>query len=363
MKIRIVLTVAVVALAFALLAGIYPNEATAQDKGPVKKITLKNTNWEAPTTFNNVHMWVWWAQRADQLLKRAGYGDQYEIVSFTGGQLASGPDTYEAIRDGIADCGWVPATYEGVMPLVTVADLPFLYKDHLTHLKLWRRLYNAGMQDYMHSVGIHIAGPAGFMTPYGLWSRKPVGTLEELKGQKIRNPGGVNTDILKALGMIPVQMASPESYSSMQTGVLDGVNMTEVTNVSLKLEELTRHVSRFYMNVPSSASGVAWNPKTWNALPRPVQVIMEQATIEACYHHWEAYHYTADQEVTKTLNKRGIKIATMSEKEKARWVERLMPIWDKWLAEHGKKFNGMGEKFWKICKQHYENPHMEETGF
>jgi hypothetical protein len=34
MKIRIVLTVAVVGLNIALLAGIYPKEATAQDKGP-----------------------------------------------------------------------------------------------------------------------------------------------------------------------------------------------------------------------------------------------------------------------------------------------------------------------------------------
>ena len=44
-------------------------------------------------------------------------------------------------------------------------------------------------------------------------TRKPVKTLADLKGMKIRSGGGLHSDVLKAIGAVPVMMPTPRSMN------------------------------------------------------------------------------------------------------------------------------------------------------
>lgn len=56
-----------------------------------------------------------------------------------------------------------------------------------------------------------------------LWTTKPVHTLEDLKGLKIRTPGGMQTGYIKSLGAQPVFMPLGDVYLAMETGTIDGL--------------------------------------------------------------------------------------------------------------------------------------------
>ena len=51
--------------------------------------------------------------------------------------------------------------------------------------------------------------------------KKPVKTLDELKGMKIRGTGRIG-DIVKALGAIPMPIETVDLYETMRRGVIDG---------------------------------------------------------------------------------------------------------------------------------------------
>ena len=50
---------------------------------------------------------------------------------------------------------------------------------------------------------------------------KPVKTLEELKGLKLRGTGRLG-DIVKALGATPIPIETPDLYDSLKRGVIEG---------------------------------------------------------------------------------------------------------------------------------------------
>ena len=59
--------------------------------------------------------------------------------------------------------------------------------------------------------------------PYTLITRnKPVKSIEDIKGMKIRMTGGPPTDMMKLLGGVPMLIPMPDSYISLQKGVIDG---------------------------------------------------------------------------------------------------------------------------------------------
>lgn len=68
--------------------------------------------------------------------------------------------------------------------------------------------------------------------------RKPISSLADLKGKKIR-AYGVGTDVIERLGGIAVPMVAGEVYQSLERGVLDGVyGFDFVTAVAYKLHEI-----------------------------------------------------------------------------------------------------------------------------
>ena len=74
-----------------------------------------------------------------------------------------------------------------------------------------------------------------------MWTKKPVKTLDDVKGLKIRSPGGHQTNYIKSLGAEPIFMPLGDVYMAMETGTIDGI-VTCVPLVSpFKLHEVAKH--------------------------------------------------------------------------------------------------------------------------
>jgi TRAP-type transport system periplasmic protein len=94
----------------------------------------------------------------------------------------------------------------------------------------------------------------------------PVKTMEDLKGQKIRFPGGeAYSRLLKALGTTGIALPYTEVVTALQTHMVDGV-ITEISG-ALEYYDLPRY-TKYAINYPLGMDTINWvvNNKWWESL-------------------------------------------------------------------------------------------------
>ena len=103
-------------------------------------------------------------------------------------------------------------------------------------------------------------------SPYFLLTtKKQVKTLEDLKGMKIRIPGGPPTEMAKALGAVPTPIPMPDMYQALDKGVVDGMGVPWEAVQGFRLYE----VAKYYTMVPLFVAyfSLCANKQKWTSLP------------------------------------------------------------------------------------------------
>ena len=124
----------------------------------------------------------------------------------------------------------------------------------------------------MHVLGVFTHGPGQIYN-----TKRPINSLKDLEGLKIRVGGGLVNEIAKALGTVPMLKPAPESYELIDQGVADGVFFPKESPVSFKLVPLIKHITY----VPGGLYNVsfAWivNPAKWKQISEA-----DRAAITSC---------------------------------------------------------------------------------
>ena len=210
-------------------SALLPVPAAAQEK---LRITL-DTN---PTHVRNKGVEIF----AEELKKRVG--NKLAIEIYPSGQLFRDRDVPKALRQGAVEMA-VPGTWQldGVEPNVALQMLPMFYgvEGPVVHQVLDGKLgqfLNAKLEDRMKVkvIGKWIdLGGQHFFT-----IAKPINSYDDLKGLKIRHPGGTaNAARLAALGANPMLVPFPDVPMAMSQGVIDGVATTYESSWTSKLHE------------------------------------------------------------------------------------------------------------------------------
>lgn len=307
--------------------------------GSAKTIKLRYAQQNPDTGWSTVHCVEPWLKKVE-----AATNGKVKIQAFHGQTLAKGKDMWNAVKTGITDIGWCFHGYwPGMTPLTDVISLPALPFTSAEEgsAALWR-IYEKFPQIRKEFKDVQVLL---FYTsePYSLITRdKPVKRLEDIKGMKIRMTGGPPTDMMKALGGVPMLIPMPDNYISLQKGVIDGMGAPwEAINVWRFYE-----VVNYYTEVPfpSVYFSIAMNKNTWNRLPKDVQdAIMGVSGLEGSK-FWGRNFFDAMK--AQTLEKlkakgQGDNIFKLSPQERQRWVDvGGKPVWAKWV----KGMNAKGHK-------------------
>lgn len=256
--------------------------------------------------------------------------------------LNKGPDTWKAVKDGIADMGWCfHAYWRGMTSLsdvISLPALPFITSEEAS--EALQRLYEKFPQvrnQYRdnHILFLYTTSPYFLIT-----TKKQVKTLEDLKGLKIRMMGGPSTEQMKALGGVPVSVSMPDNYMSLQKGVTDGMGAPWEAVNSFRLYEVVKYYTTG-TNFPVLYFSIAMNKKKWNSLPEDVQdAITAVSGIKAARFWGRNFFDIAKEACLEKAKKEGFEanIYQLPEKEQARWLEvGGKPVWDNWLARMKKE--------------------------
>ena len=153
---------------------------------------------------------------------------------------------------------------------------------------------------------------------------KPVRTLEELKGMKIRGTGRIG-DLVKALGGTPMPIEITDLYEAHRRGMVDGSMLSLETLKGFKLGEFIRYVTTCWTVGASYTFYVAMNKGKWEALPADIKKIFEDTSSEYRY-KFAVQWAEVEIEGVDFLKSQGGQIIPLSNTEAVKWVKAAQPV-------------------------------------
>jgi tripartite ATP-independent transporter DctP family solute receptor len=212
---------------------------------------------------------------------------------------------------------------------LNVLNLPFLFRNTAHMQKVIDGDIGAELLDKVTNNGrAGLVGlcwmDAGARSVYTI--KKPVHTLADLKGLKIRVIGNpMFVDMMNALGGNGVAMGYDQVFSALQTGVVDGAENNPPSYVfdnhytAAKHYTLTEHLI-----VPEM---LVFSRKTWDALSKDDQAALKKFSREAQAEErdlWTKYEASA-MEKAKAAGNEIIDVA-----DKKPFQDAVKPVWDKY---------------------------------
>jgi TRAP-type C4-dicarboxylate transport system substrate-binding protein len=205
-------------------------------------------------------------------------GGKLTIVTHPGGSLFKGGEIFRAVRTGQAQIGERFMSALGKEdPLLEIDSQPFLATSYADAMKL----YKASKPEIIK--GLEAKGLVFlYAVPWpaqGLYSKKEINSIADLKGLKFRAYNSATIRIAELTGMAPTKIEAAEISQAFSTGAVESMITSPTTGKNKKIWE--NGVKYFY-------DIAAWFPKNmiivhrgaWNKLDSATQeLIMKEAAV------------------------------------------------------------------------------------
>lgn len=326
-------------LARKFLAGVTALAFTATAFGAqAQQIKLTLADQNSPTAWGPVNALYPWVKQAEEATK-----GRVKIDVFPSQTLVKGIDMWRGVRSGIADIGWCVQSYwPDQTPLSDVIGLPGLpiSSAEKGSEALWKAYekFPAMQKEYGEIVPLVLWTATPFFV---LTNKKPVRTLDDLKGLKIRVVGGPSIAWAKSIGAVPTPMPMPDVYQALERGVIDAAGTPWEAVVGFRLFE----VGQYYSMVPLAVAyfSLCANRAKWNSLPADVrEQIMSVSGLAGSKFWGKNFFDSAEKEVytrAKAAN-RPIDRYEFPPEEMAKFRKSAEPQWEAWV----KQMEGKGHK-------------------
>jgi TRAP-type C4-dicarboxylate transport system substrate-binding protein len=250
--------------------------------------------------------------------------------------------TFDGVRDGVMDVSYVTASYTPARhPLPLLAELPgsggTAEINSVAFSRIhWKHLHKAGEYKGVKLLGVFTHGPGQMFLV-----KKPVNSIADISGMKIRSGGGISEASAKALGASPLVKPAPESYEILASGVADGTFFPAESIRSFNLDKVVKHATIFPGGFYSSAFGFFMNEEKWNKLSKQDQDAINSVSGEALARlagqAWDA----ADKGGMEALRAAGVNIQQASPAFIAEVRARTEPLANNWIqAANAKGLEG-----------------------
>jgi tripartite ATP-independent transporter DctP family solute receptor len=241
---------------------------------------------------------------------------------------------YEALQLGTLEVSLGPlSTLTNFDSKFGASDLPFLYKDKPTAYAALDGEWGDMLKADLPTVGMRILGYCENAFRNISNNVKPIKTLEDMNGLKIRvMESPVHISTFKALGANPTPIAYSELYTALQQGTVDGQDNGIALTYTSKLYEVLKYYTISGQCYAASAlvAGETW----WQGLPADLQQIVQDVSLEYCALERTAMGQ-AEDEYLSLIEESGTEFYTLPPEEKERFREACMAVWDEFEAEYG----------------------------
>jgi TRAP-type mannitol/chloroaromatic compound transport system substrate-binding protein len=282
-----------------------------------------------------------------------------DIQVFPGGTLGKALKVSETVRTGVAEVGHTWMGYDWGKDKTTVVFGGFAGSMDSERMIHW--LYEAGGIDMWRQFREEEFGVVSFpcfirTAEAFLHSRKPVRTLDDLKGLKIRTAGAW-LEISKSLGAAPVTMPGAEVYTSLERGTIDATEWgTLYENISPGFNKIAKYVIIPGVHQPVAPFEVLINKDAWAKLSARDQELVELAAKLVTFESWTRIGHE-DAKALAYYRNAGNEIIELDESVQVR-AKKIAVDWankqaaeNKWFAKAWKSQQEF-EELWKDASRY-----------
>ena len=221
-------------------------------------------------------------------VKRMSNG-RIQIEDFPSGTLGPGLKVSETVKNGVADMGHTWIGYDWGKDKTAVLFGGYAGSSDTEKMLHW--LYRAGgaelQREFRDQKFGLISMPLFVRTSeVFLHSRKPVKTLKDLQGLKLRTAGAW-LEISKGMGASPVTMPGGEVYTALERGTIDATEWgTLYENKSPGFHKVTKYVIIPGVHQPTAPFELLINKKAWGKLSNEDKKLLEDAAFMTTMNSW-----------------------------------------------------------------------------
>ena len=207
----------------------------------------------------------------------AASGGRLKIKVYGGGELVPAFEVFDAVSRGTVEMGHSASYYhKGKLDAAQFfTAIPFGMTN--TELNGWL-YYGGGLELYreLYAPFSLVPLPTGNTgVQMGGWFNKPINSIDDLKGLKMRIPG-LGGEVLRRAGGTPVTLPGAEIFTALQTGAIDATEWVGPYNdSSFGLHKAARYYYYPGWQEPGPGLETIVNQAAWDSLPADLQAIVE----------------------------------------------------------------------------------------
>lgn len=261
------------------------------------------------------------------------------ITLFNNDQLASGSQSkgVELLCDGTVDLdAHSTSLIAGLDNRLMISTLPWLFKDYQAAEDAFFGEGGKYLEKLLSTKGLTYLGAVhnGFKAMTN--SKHPIKDPADLKGLKIRIPGGdFFMAFYSAFGASPQAMNWGEVFTALQQGTIDGHDNSLGTINSVNVQEVQKYIS--ISNHVYEAFTFMANTRKFNALPVETQTLIRECVEEACKEMNKILAAEENDIKNKFITVNGCEVYEFTPEDVAEFRAVAQPVIDKYKEIYGEE--------------------------
>ena len=245
------------------------------------------------------------------------------------------PELYRQMLQGITDATFtLPGYTSNDFPMMMLTELPGTAKNAEDGTKkLWAHFDRFLARDFKGAKVLSLwnSDSASLMA-----KSKPLRTMEDIKGMKIRTPSAAQTAQLEALGATPIDMPAPAIYNNLDRGVIDASMIPMSAALDFKLIEVARY---YTIDAPLGRSPflVAMNQGRYDKLPADLRKVLDDTTGLPLSIKCAQTYDKKNSEAIEAAKARKYELIPLAAAERQRWLAAFKPMIQRQVDEAEKK--------------------------
>ena len=264
-------------------------------------------------------------------------GGELEFKPFAAKEVVDDFDLLDGVRNGVLEAMnsftlyWaskIPAT-------AFLSSYPMgLRYPHEWDIFFYSKGGLQGARDVFAKQGLYYVGRIHH-GPNIIHSKKPIRTIEDFKGLKLRVPGGMIAEGFAAIGARTTLLTAGEVFSALEKGTVDAADYTgPAANWDLGFQKVTHYIwmgpaGLESIHQPVDLMDFCVRMVVWNKLSKKMQFFLDEE-VQAYSNQHHAAIQKADMEAWGKFAKAGTKINRLPVEDLPKFQRVAVPIWFNW---------------------------------
>jgi TRAP-type C4-dicarboxylate transport system substrate-binding protein len=258
-------------------------------------------------------------------------GGKLKIQVHANASLFKAPEIKRAVQGGQAQVGEILLSgYSNEDPIFGADSVPFLATSYADSAKLWK-IQRKYIDERFAKQGMVVLFSVPW-PPQGIYSTKPLNSIADMKGLKLRAYNPMISRIAELAGAQPVTIQAAELAQAMATGAVNANITSGSTGYDTKAWEVVKNYYDTQAWLPKNI--VIVNKKAYDALDKATQDALRKAAADAQARGWKISEEKTAWYLGE-LKKNGMNVQPPSAQLKADFQKIGQQITEEWLKTAG----------------------------